>query len=78
METILILDILGFAALGHLITEFLYSNQMLQFKPFNCNMCLTFWISLLPFMVEDGLYGLPMAAIAGVVSETIYKLLQRL
>ena len=70
-----IINILGAAALGHLGADFLERFTWLPSKPFKCNMCLSFWLSIGPFVYIYGYEGLLMAALAGIVSELIYKLL---
>lgn len=70
-----IINILGAAALGHLGADFLERFTWLPNKPFKCNMCLSFWLSIGPFVYIYGYEGLLMAALAGIVSELIYKLL---
>lgn len=69
----LILTILGFACIGHLAADFLSQFEKLWDKPFKCNMCLTYWTSLIPliFMYEG--YGILYAAVASITSEIIYK-----
>jgi len=71
----MILNILGAAALGHLGAEFLSQFERLPQKPFKCNMCLTFWLSILPFVYIYGYDGLLASALASIVSELIYKYL---
>jgi len=65
--------IIGMACLGHIITDFLQQFERLPMKPFKCNLCLTTWITLAPAIYLYGIQGILVAAIAGVLSETIYK-----
>lgn len=74
----MILLILGMASLGHLIADFLEPLPEIPNKPFKCNMCLSTWITLLPACVLYGYEGILVAAITGIVSETIYKILNRI
>jgi len=74
----MIYDIIGFAALAHLMANFFEDLGILQFKPFNCNMCLAFWLALVPSFVFYEGYGILVAAMAGVTSELIYRVLQKL
>jgi len=74
----MILEILGFAALGHLGADFLERFEWLPSKPFKCNMCFSTWISIGPFLALYGLKGILVAAITGITSEAIYKILNRL
>jgi len=69
----MILMIIGMACLGHILTDFLQQFDKLPNKPFKCNLCLTTWLTLIPACVLYGWEGILIAAIAGVVSETIYK-----
>ena len=61
------------ACIGHILADFLEQFDKLSNKPWKCNLCLTTWLTLLPAMVLYGWKGILVAAIAGVVSETIYK-----
>ena len=74
----MILEILGFAALGHLGADFLSRYDWLPDKPWKCNMCFSTWISIGPFIALYGWNGILIAAITGIVSEAIYKILNRL
>ena len=69
----MIIIIIGFACVAHLLADFLQQFDEIPNKPFKCNMCLGFWISLMPNMFLYGLQGILVSAIVGVVSETIYK-----
>jgi len=69
----MILFILGMACIGHILADFLEQFDKLSNKPWKCNLCLTTWLTLIPAMVLYGWKGILVAAIAGVVSETIYK-----
>ena len=69
----IIINIVGFACIAHLLADFLQQFEEIPKKPFACNMCLGFWISLFPNMWLYGLQGILVSAIVGVVSETIYK-----
>ena len=69
----MIVFILGMACLGHILTDFLEQFDRLPYKPWKCNLCLTTWLTLVPAIYLYGWQGPLIAAIAGVVSETIYK-----
>lgn len=71
----LILMILGAAALGHLGADFNQQFSWMPDKPMKCNMCLSFWISIGPFIYISGWEGILYAALAGVVSELYLKIL---
>ena len=74
----IILKIIGAAALGHLAADLASTIDRLPDKPFKCNQCMTFWLSIGPLMWLHGWEGMLMAACASIVSELIYKLLIRL
>jgi len=71
----IIINILGAAALGHLGADFLTRYTWLPDKPFKCNMCLTFWLSIIPAIFLYDIWGILVSAIAAVTSELIYKIL---
>lgn len=73
----IILMIIGFACLGHLAADFLNGFEKLWDRPFKCNMCMTYWLSFIPFIFIYEGYGILYAAIASIVSELIYKQLTR-
>lgn len=71
----LIISILGAAGLGHLAADFLAQFDRLPEKPCKCNMCMTFWISLVPFILLNGGQGIFAAGLAAIVSELYFKYL---
>ena len=74
----ILLKIIGMAAFGHMAADFLSQFNWLPDKPFKCNMCLTFWLSIGPFLLLDGATGFLTASTAAIVSELIYRILTRL
>ena len=72
---ILITQVIGFACIGHLLTDFITSFDLpeLPDKPFRCDMCMTFWITIIPMMVMYGWQGFLYAGISSVVANYIYK-----
>ena len=76
----ILIEILGMACLAHLVVDFLQSlnKEYLNKKPFSCDMCMGFWISILPFVAQYGFRGLAASAIAGVVADLIFRLKNRL
>jgi len=76
MTNILIL-ILGLASFANLIADFFTSNDtknQLPTKPFKCEKCLGFWISIIPFMWTYGFWmGFMYAAITSFMASYIYK-----
>jgi hypothetical protein len=71
----ILLQILGFACLAHLIVDMIthLDIKWLPEKPFKCDMCMGYWISIIPFMIQFGLVGILYAAISGVTANLIYK-----
>ena len=74
----MILLIIGIASLAHIIADFLEQFPEVPNKPLKCNLCLGTWLCLLPAMVLYGWEGILVAAITGIVSELIYKILNRI
>ena len=76
----LIIEIIGMACLGHMIVDFLQSLDidLLNRKPFSCDMCLAFWLALGWFIAGYGAFGLPLAAITGVLADIIFRWKERL
>ena len=71
-----IIQILGFAALSNLAVDFIsHFFPNLPDKPFRCDMCFAFWISLLPFVLQFGWMGILYAALSGQVANVIYRYL---
>ena len=71
-----IIQMLGFAALTKLVIDFietLDTNLMIPERPFKCDLCMGFWVSLVPFMLQEGLAGILYAAMTGVLANYIYK-----
>jgi hypothetical protein len=71
----LILQIIGFACLGHLVTDFISSFDLKELpdKPFRCEMCLTYWLSIIPLMVQFGFKGILYAAISSILANIIFN-----
>lgn len=69
----LLIQIIGFACFGHLGADFLQRYEWLWDKPFKCNMCLTAWSSLIPFIFIYGWIGILYASISAITSELIYR-----
>lgn len=69
-----LIQILGFASFGHILTDFISSFELpeLPDKPFRCDLCMTFWISIIPLMYMHGLSGILYSAISAVVANYIY------
>jgi hypothetical protein len=72
----LIIKLIAMATLGAVIQNFegfrwFITKVKLDFKPFNCTLCFTFWLTLIPLMVEYGLIGLAYASSSAVLAEII-------
>jgi len=76
MDTIF--ELITLASLAHLIVEFNVDLQLTDKKPFTCNLCMGYWVALIPGFINYGFWGIPFAALVGVLSELIFKLLNRL
>ena len=70
--------IIGMACIGHILTDFLEQFDKLPNKPWKCNLCLTTWFTLMPAIVLYGWEGILVAACSGVVSEMLYRILNRI
>ena len=70
--------ILGMASLGHLAADFFSQFDKLPNKPFKCNACATFWLSIGPALAIYGFEGVLLSGIAAIVSETIYRIIDKI
>ena len=70
-----LITILGLACFAHLLVDFLQELdiQFFQQKPFNCELCMGFWLSIGILCGIHGWIGVPMAAITGVLADVIYR-----
>ena len=70
-----LITILGLACFAHLLVDFLQELdiQFFQQKPFNCELCMGFWLSIGILCGMHGWIGIPMAAITGVLADVIYR-----
>jgi hypothetical protein len=69
----LILSILGAAGLGHMAADFNQRFDWMPDKPMKCNMCITFWLNCIPFILLYGWQGILYTALASIVSEFYLK-----
>lgn len=77
----MIISIIGWAAIAHMLVDFIVHMDIkdkLPSKPFKCDMCVAFWISLPYNIYEWGGEALFISAITGITANLIYKLNQRL
>lgn len=68
--------ILGVACFGGVLQEVPLWQRFLEalhldVKPFNCPLCLTFWVSLAPFIITEGPIGIFSSIVAAVLAELI-------
>ena len=71
----ILLQIIGFASLAHIVVDFIeyLDISWIPEKPFKCDLCMGFWISVVPLTIEYGMVGVLLAAISGVCANIIYK-----
>ena len=77
----MIFNLIALACLTHLIVDFIVTidtKELLQMKPFKCDMCMGFWLTVVPLILVSGLIGVAYAAAVGVLADLIYRLKQRL
>ena len=74
----MIFEILGLASLAHLAVEFFTTHMEMNYKPFNCNLCMGFWLSVFPLVILYHNEGFLAAGITAIVSEVIYRAIQRI
>ena len=73
----MIINIIALGCLGHLAVDFIQNMDtynVLPEKPFKCDMCMGYWISVLPLVFEYGVWGWALAAVSGVISNLLTKL----
>ena len=71
----LLISILGAAGLGHMAADFFSRYEWMPDKPMKCNMCMTFWLNVGPFIFLSGYEGILYAALASIISELYLKIL---
>ena len=70
----IMLQMLGYAALTKIIIDFIeYMELELPEKPFKCDLCMGFWVSVVPFFIQAGFAGILYASMTGVLANYIYK-----
>ena len=76
----ILLELLGYACLTHIAVDFISSFDLpeLPNKPFKCDLCMGYWLSVLPLMVTHDLRGIIYAGIVGVLADLIFRIKQRL
>ena len=79
----MIYEILGLACMGAMLQNFTYWQLFLEtfkidIKPFNCTLCWTFWITVIPNIINYGAPGLLYSFTEAVAAELIDRQLQKL
>jgi len=71
----LIMQLIGFAALAHLVVDFIVTldKDWIPTKPFKCDKCFAFWISIGPMVVQYGITGILYSAIIAILAQLIFK-----
>jgi hypothetical protein len=74
--------IIAFAFAGALLQEIpLWQNMLVKlgidFKPFNCSICFTFWSTIGYFIFTEGAFGIFSSIVAAVLAELINRQLNR-
>lgn len=79
----MIYEIAGLACMGAMLQNFTYWQIFLEAvdlerKPFNCTLCWTFWITVIPNLLAYGPKGFLYSCIEAVIAELIDRQLQKL
>ena len=79
----MIYEIIGLACAGAILQNFEWYQTLLKAtyldqKPFNCTLCWTFWLTILPNLGVYGPKGFLYSCIEAVAAELIDRQLQRL
>lgn len=77
----MILQLLGWACIAHLYVDLVSTvdtRNTLPQKPFKCDLCMGFYLSVLPLLYTNGLVGILYAAIVGVTADFIFRIKDRL
>jgi hypothetical protein len=72
----IIIQILGIASISNLWADFITSidkEDKIPTKPFKCEKCISFWVSIVPFLIMYGPSGFFYSAITAMVASYIYK-----
>jgi hypothetical protein len=73
----MIISIIGLACLANLAVD-VGQHFNLPEKPFRCDMCMGFWISVLPLTLLYGFKGFCSAGIVAVLANIIFKLNEKI
>jgi hypothetical protein len=74
--------IIGVACLGAVLQEVPLWNRfldalMIDVKPFNCALCFTWWVTLGPFIITEGVTGIFSSITAAVLADLINRQMNR-
>lgn len=74
--------IIAFAFTGALLQEVPLWNMLLDklkidIKPFNCALCFTFWMTLIPFYITTGSWFIFNSIVASVMADLINRQMNR-
>jgi len=69
------MQLIGFASLAHLIVDFIVSldKDWIPAKPFKCDKCFAFWISIGPMLIQFGIIGVLYSACIAILAQIIFK-----
>ena len=76
----MILELIGYASLIHIIVDFINNLDLPEIpnKPFKCDLCMGYWLSIIPLMVTHGPRGILLAGIVGVLADLIFRIKNRI
>ncbi len=71
----LLIQIIGMASMTAMMMNFEpwsnFVDSKLNFKPFNCTLCFTFWLTIGPNIMMHGPSGILFSALESVIAELI-------
>lgn len=73
----MIISIIGLACIANLIVD-MATHFDLPEKPFQCDQCMGFWISVGPLTYQYGFTGFCAAGIVAILANTIFKLNEKI
>ncbi len=78
----MIYEIIGLACAGAVLQNFEWYQTILKainldVKPFNCTLCWTFWLTILPNITLHGFKGILYSFIESVLAELIDRQLNK-
>ena len=73
----MIISIIGLACLANLIVDMAIHFDLPE-KPFQCDMCMGFWISVGPLTILHGFKGFCAAGIVAILANIIFKINEKI